>query len=548
MKNKMGSKITYWCLVGVIIVAVVALILYNNVMSRELSSSTCQTIEELMGQKKLTFQSQLEGEARAISILSNVAEELRLYEKPENEIIPFLQQAKKDANFQHVSFCYVDGSAVSSNGDRMNVASREYFQAGLSGKSTITDPLVSVVDGSTIIIFATPVYDGGKVAAVLVGTYETAELSRLFFASYNGHGYAYICDSGGEVITRASRQTNGVQSNILEYLSDTETLKHDTYNIVVSKMKTGLSGHAVYKKNGDKRLLHYAPLDLNGWYIFMTVSDDIISAEGNFIMLLTVILTACIMAIFVGLIAFLVMSQRKYSLMLYKKAYYNDLTDSPNILKFREDSNRLLKENPNKQYAAMRISIEGLNFLNEIFGFATGDKIIQAVAQTFKEICNDSEECFAHIYGDRFVALLACDNVEELDAQQTEFERIFNEKIAGLVNYKVKFAVGLYLVEPEENDIYSVLEKVSFAHHAAKQNNRLEDKTQWYDSKLKEEMNLEREVEVKMEKALADREFTMFLQPKYALDSDTLEGAEALARWWINGRYVMYPADFIPIF
>lgn len=549
MQGSLGRKALYLCSAGAIAVVILALLLFNGIMSRELSVSSCQTIEELMGQKKFTFISQIEGEmAVSETIASLLASGLDDFHNRE-EVLDHLRDAAAKSRFNRVFLADLSGRALSSEGVVIDIGDREYFRCALKGKACLSDPINSmIVKDQTIVNFAAPVFEKGKVAAVFVGTYVTSDLSKLFFSSYNGEGYAYICDADGVVITRASRQTNGVKTNILAYLEDGRTLRHDDYSTIVANMKAGLSGHGIYLKNGEKKLLHYSPIGLNGWYIFVIVPDEVIAAQGNYLMFLTVVLTVFIILVFSVLILYLVVSQRKFSRLLYRKAYYNDLTDSPNQAKFREDAGRVLKENPHTRFAAMRISIEGLDFLNEIFGYATGDKLLRAVAQTFREICTRPLECFAHIYADRFVALFVCGSFEEMEARQAEFERLFAEKIAGLVSYNVKFAVGMYLVEPGEADVYAMLEKVSFAHNAAKKSERREDKVQKYDIALKAALKLERDVESKMERALTDHEFSMFLQPKYALSDERLVGAEALARWWVSGKYIMYPTDFIPIF
>ncbi len=278
------------------------------------------------------------------------------------------------------------------------------------------------------------------------------------------------------------------------------------------------------------------------------IADEQIPSAGGFLLVLGLILTVCVLLILVLVIVSLIRSRREYSRLLFQKTYFNDLTGSPNLSKFRKDAERLLTENEDEPYAVMRISIEGLDFLNEIFSLATGDKVIIAAADALKETCDEKTSCYAHIYSDRFIALFPCGSFDELDIWKAYFERRFNEKVSGLVNIKVQLSAGLYLIEPGETDLNSILEKVSFAHHAARQSERLEEKTQRYDGKLKEQMKLERKVEAQMEQALFAREFTMFLQPKYRLENNSLHGAEALSRWWVDGKAVMYPSEFIPIF
>ncbi len=547
LKNTFRKSIhIFFCIL--ILATILGLSLYNYAMKKMLSQTSCQTIQELMGQEKLTFLSHLEGEINVVTTIAQLITNMEGIANNHLLAVKFLQDAATTSRFDYMILADLSGQGVTSYDKRIDVSHRTYFQEALKGQVSVSDPIISQVDGKTVVVVAVPVIKNGQIGAVLAGAYVTSSLNDLFFASFEGEGRAYICDADGYVITRASRQKNGVKSNVLEYLQESEPVEYDNYDTILANMQAGISGHSIYRFNGQKRLLHYAPLDFNGWYIFTSVPDDVVAAQANYLLFLTVILTACIALLFFGLVIYLILSERKYAELLYKKAYYSDLTDCPNMTKFREEGSLLLADNPQRPYAAMRLNIEGLDFLNEIFSYVVGDQLIRGAAQSLKALCNPKTECFAHIYGDRFIALLNCENFEQMEARQAEFERMFNEKIKGLMTYKVKFAVGLYLVEQGETDILAVIEKVSFAHNTAKKNELLENKTQKYDSKLRDKLNLEREVEAKMEKALADEEFTMFLQPKYALADNTLVGAEALARWWIKGQYIMYPADFIPIF
>ena len=52
-----------------------------------------------------------------------------------------------------------------------------------------------------------------------------------------------------------------------------------------------------------------------------------------------------------------------------------------------------------------------------------------------------------------------------------------------------------------------------------------------------------------MEKALENREFKVFYQPKYNIDSDRPDGCEALVRWYNSERdEYMQPGVFLPLF
>lgn len=65
---------------------------------------------------------------------------------------------------------------------------------------------------------------------------------------------------------------------------------------------------------------------------------------------------------------------------------------------------------------------------------------------------------------------------------------------------------------------------------------------------MRERMMKEADIESKMEKALENREFIFYLQPKYDVYGNAILGAEALVRWVDKSGQMIMPGEFIPIF
>lgn len=70
----------------------------------------------------------------------------------------------------------------------------------------------------------------------------------------------------------------------------------------------------------------------------------------------------------------------------------------------------------------------------------------------------------------------------------------------------------------------------------------------WFDDKMKEEQYWVQTVENEMEKALREREFVMYLQPKFVTSTERVGGAEALVRWKRPIEGLIPPGRFIPLF
>ena len=65
---------------------------------------------------------------------------------------------------------------------------------------------------------------------------------------------------------------------------------------------------------------------------------------------------------------------------------------------------------------------------------------------------------------------------------------------------------------------------------------------------MREHLLKEADIESKMDKALENKEFVFFLQPKFNVNGEKILGAEALVRWIDSQQQMIMPNDFIPLF
>lgn len=70
----------------------------------------------------------------------------------------------------------------------------------------------------------------------------------------------------------------------------------------------------------------------------------------------------------------------------------------------------------------------------------------------------------------------------------------------------------------------------------------------YYNDKMREEHLREIEMESRMETALDNGEFKMYLQPKIDCRTYKVAGAEALVRWKDPNKGIIPPSEFISLF
>ncbi len=111
---------------------------------------------------------------------------------------------------------------------------------------------------------------------------------------------------------------------------------------------------------------------------------------------------------------------------------------------------------------------------------------------------------------------------------------------------RVSAAAGVYML-PNPYMLKSpgdIMDKIMLAGNAAKL--QTESAIIIFDDKMKKEKDRVKKVQTEFRDGLEKEEFHVYYQPKVDLQTRQLKGAEALCRWFRNGK-IIPPLDFIPI-
>lgn len=105
---------------------------------------------------------------------------------------------------------------------------------------------------------------------------------------------------------------------------------------------------------------------------------------------------------------------------------------------------------PKKQqsFVLLYSDICQFKFINDNFGFATGDQVLQASGKILQEILEDDEFC-GRISSDHFALLLKYNCWEHLDKRMQNFVKKLNcwRKAKTDIPYKIDFVFGVCLIE-----------------------------------------------------------------------------------------------------
>lgn len=468
----------------------------------------------------------------------------------DDDFFEYLQTERRKFGFIRMSVADLDGTYRTTDHLTMNISERSYFQMALKGFPAISDVLVSGVSNQNAIIFAVPVYQEGKIAYVLTGTHEFWSLQDFFSrGTFEETGETYIVDNKGNIIlSSVDSHVSLARGGILEKLSEeADVLPSDIEEQMKQILRNGSEGSVMLKKSGDPVYVGYCPLSINDWYLTTVYKGEI--AKGNS-RINKLILYGCLTLIMVLIcvVAFTLTMQVKNQRSLIDLAYNDAVTGGGNELWFSEMFRDRLLRTQDGSYALVTINIEKFKVFNDEFGHEEGDRLLKVVYSELKTMLQKDEFVSRTIF-DLFCVLIRYKTEQDLIDKIIDFVyRVNNLSEIAERKYFLSFRVGGYHIFNNTTSYHSALDRALLASDKGYKlcNGLL--KMGFFSDNTRKQLVKEKNIENSMEQALKDREFEVYYQPKYALETEKVAGAEALIRWNSNEFGFLQPEKFVPLF
>jgi len=255
-----------------------------------------------------------------------------------------------------------------------------------------------------------------------------------------------------------------------------------------------------------------------------------------------IILTILILILLSTTVVSVLLTKRiRYSQSLQKQLFTDSLTNLLSKDGFDWLLSKKLEKSSCDTYTLISFDIRHFEHFNALFGFAAGDELLKNIARICTKFCPKDELC-AHLNSDHFVLLINEKTVRVEDI----IEKIKKEIQSLYSNYKIFINFGVYRLS---NGISEPAKMRDYSNAALRTVKASSTKyIGYYDYELNAKLIQESIMSSEMERALANREFVAFFQPKYCCTSEKPVGAEALVRWKKSEDSIVSPDVFIPLF
>ena len=220
---------------------------------------------------------------------------------------------------------------------------------------------------------------------------------------------------------------------------------------------------------------------------------------------------------------------------------FDSLTGLYNRETFFTEAKLLLGARHNTSYCIVCMDISCFKIINDLFHADTGNLILKTAADYLKEMLNPRTSISCRADADHFVL---CVPAEELEIEQ--IIRDLDERIQALhISHNILFFAGIYPVDNINLPIDQMCDRAGMALRRIK--GSYLTRYAYYDAKMRDQMIEELLISGNLEVALLEHQFTIFLQPIFDPNKNTVVSAEALVRWFHPVHGMVSPGKFIPV-
>ena len=230
-------------------------------------------------------------------------------------------------------------------------------------------------------------------------------------------------------------------------------------------------------------------------------------------------------------------------------AHHDPLTGLGNRASFdqRLDHEIRLHQRAGQQLAVLCLDLDGFKDVNDLYGHAAGDQLLQEIAVRFSSVLPD--DCMlARLGGDEFAVVAP--QVTDPAHVSSLAERLL-KCLSGTDQARmptgglISVSIGIALYPSDARDRTELLSSADTALYRAK----LEGKGtyRFFEAAMGVQIRERRSIEHDLRNAIQNGELSLVYQPQAQVDTGRVLGFEVLLRWNHPVRGSVPPSDFIPI-
>lgn len=222
-------------------------------------------------------------------------------------------------------------------------------------------------------------------------------------------------------------------------------------------------------------------------------------------------------------------------------AHHDDLTGLPNRRQLMKDLTKLIEEDK-QEFSLFLFDVNRFKNINDGLGHHVGDLFLIEISQRVQKLSNAFTKYY-RLSGDEFICILT--KPQAFEDTVKNLQAVFKCRFSlNKHSFYASISIGAVNYPQHGDSSQEILKYVDIAMYEAKKNN---SKTYvLYKNQSTFSHNQKLTVETKLHDAMENQLFELYYQPKVNLQTDEIDGMEALIRWFDEDLGFVPPDQFIP--
>jgi diguanylate cyclase (GGDEF)-like protein/PAS domain S-box-containing protein len=227
-------------------------------------------------------------------------------------------------------------------------------------------------------------------------------------------------------------------------------------------------------------------------------------------------------------------------------AFHDHLTCLPNRKLFHELLDTTIKNaHLNENHAILFIDLDQFKIVNDTFGHGYGDLLLVEVAKRISS-CIRGDDFVARHAGDEFLLLLKNTSTAETETfAKTILQSMEDPFFIQENEIFISASIGISMYPLHGTDPETLIKNADAAMYEAKFYGK--NNFKYYSLLIEKANNRKVTIINGLHRALENKEFELYYQPKIITSSRSVVGVEALLRWKHPVHGSISPAEFIPL-
>lgn len=192
--------------------------------------------------------------------------------------------------------------------------------------------------------------------------------------------------------------------------------------------------------------------------------------------------------------------------------------------------------------------LENFKYFNRKYGYAAGDQLLREftgyIIDTLKK---RNTAHFTRVVADQFILFFEEKwNNGSIEAIKRINNGFIERQQRKYPEAKLRLRTGVYKVEKDCDGASFAIDAANYARRQIQDNSP--ETVCVYDKTMADLQNMENEIAIGLDKAIKNKEFKIYLQPRFSLTTGKIVGAESLVRWQREDGTILPPDSFIPVY